>query len=96
MRRGWTGIINDDLISRTMLLCVVSFSILSAGLGAVLSLLFDLVMMSSSTKSMEQNLALWAVIGLVVGASCGFMLTNKYETLSLFFIMTSLMLFYVL
>ena len=79
-----------------MLLCVVSFSILSAGLGAVLSLLFDLVMMSSSLKSMEQNLALWAVIGLVVGASCGFMLTNKYETLSLFFTMTSLMLFYVL
>jgi len=75
-RRGWTGIINDDLISRTMLLCVLSFCVVSAALGAMLSLLFDLFM-SSSIHNIEQNMTLWAIVGLVVGASCGFMLTNN-------------------
>ena len=68
--RGWSAIINDDLIGKTVILSVLSMCLLGAGLGSLMCVL---------SLQPQEGLGLWAGVGLIIGAITGIILTNKYD-----------------
>jgi hypothetical protein len=86
--RGWTAIINDDLISKALSCGVVALSVITMICGVLLSLLFDLYAFSSVTSDNASAAATsWAklallggVIGLLVGIFVGIVLVNALDS----------------
>eukprot|EP01034_Spumella_vulgaris_P027126 gene27126-33808_t len=78
-RRGWSAIINDSLISRTITLGVMALALFAGLLGALLSQL--LVGTAYSAGMAAQPLAVsGGVLGALMGIAVGMILTNAIES----------------
>jgi hypothetical protein len=77
--RGWSAIINDSLISRTITLGVMALALFAGLLGALLSQ--TLVGTAYSAGLAAQPLAITGgVLGALMGLAVGMILTNAIES----------------
>lgn len=77
--RGWTAIINDNLISRALFCGVVAMTVANMVVGVLLSLLFDLVL-AHSAHEVGTLALIGGLVGAVSGLIVGIVLTNALDS----------------
>jgi hypothetical protein len=77
-RRGWTAIINDSLIGKTLSLGILAVALGTGLLGCIMSIGFDITTTAViiSENQFLTNILIRGIIGLILGALTGSMLTN--------------------
>ena len=77
--RGWTAIINDNLISRALLCGVLALTVGNMICGVVLSFVFDLFV-AKSTHDMGTLALIGGLVGAVAGLIVGMVLSNALDS----------------
>lgn len=78
-KRGWTAIINDNLISRTFFCGITALAVTTSLAGLALSLVLDMFLAHSFRDAAA--LAGWGMlVGLIVGAIVAMVLTNTLDS----------------
>jgi hypothetical protein len=77
--RGWTAIINDDLISRALMCGVVALTVANMLAGVLLSVVYALATAHSS-HDMGTLALIGGLVGAVAGMIVGVVLTNALDS----------------
>ena len=78
MKKGWTAIINDNLIRQILQIAVFAFAVLVALLGALISVLGNVLWFRS--LALQPCLISGVVVGFVVGLVVSTILAQCLET----------------
>lgn len=84
-RRGWSGIINDNLINRVLTFGTLTLGFINAIIGVIIALIISFFLSSLPTLSDTSNLlysllALGAGLGFLVGSAVGSVLTSVLDS----------------
>ena len=77
--RGWTAIINDNLISRALMCGVLALTVCNMIIGVVVSFIFALFV-ASTNHDMGTLALVGGIVGAVAGLIVGIVLTNALDS----------------